>query len=294
MTEHEHIDGHDLAGGAPGSAGFDDDRLLAYALGLEDDAELRSALAGNDALRDRLAAMQADLEQVEGGIRSAVPPAPPAYDDPADARWQALRPYFEHRETAPRRGFFGRRALAYAAALAIVAAVSVAVVNTQFRGGPTTTARSEYSAPQDQAKTTGQQAGNSSNLSAYPTPASATNGSAGDFVARLAAEAQSWQRVVVARARAVADGAQRFAIVRVLKGAVQARAVSLFVVGTPPLAAGTLCVLYLDPVAQYGSGSTPPTPTGSPELRSFYSLTGAPALVEPLPAGVDADALTLP
>jgi hypothetical protein len=287
MTDHDHIDERGLAGGAIG--GFDDDRLIAYALGLEDDAELRAALAGDGALRDRLATMQAELAQVEGGIRSAVPPTPPAYDDPADARWQALRPYFEHKPATVRRGFYGRRALTYVAALGLVAAVSVGVVETQFRNSATT-GRSATAATQDSGKA----AGGGTELSGAPvygagspgavhSPAPANN--ADEFAVHIVVEAVSWHKVVVARAGDVVAGAQRFAILRVLKGSVKAHSVTLSVGTAPPVAAGTLCVLYLDPTA---------TPAASSAGGSLYLLAGVPALVEPLPTGENAGDPTLP
>jgi hypothetical protein len=306
MTEHDHIDEHDPADSA--NAGFDDDRLLAYALGLEDDTGLRAALAADGALRGRLATMQAELAHVEGGIRSAVAPEPPAYDDPADARWKALRPYFEHRQAPVRRGFFfGRRALSYVAALGIVVAVSVAVVDTQFRNSPTT--RSASSATQGSNKALD---GAGTELSGAPRNVGAPSraplpvyGTA-DFAGHVVGEAAGFHKVAVARAGDVVAGAQRFAIVRVLKGSVKAHAVTLSLADTPPVAAGVLCVLYLDPLAGSGAGSTQfggsaasagtsiPTPTESPAAGVLYFLADAPVLVEPLPAGNDIGPLTLP
>ncbi len=78
---------------------FDEDRLLAFALGLEDDAELQAALAVDEELRRRLEALQADLGDVGGGLERLVPAPDDTYADPA-ARWGELRPFFA---TAPAR-----------------------------------------------------------------------------------------------------------------------------------------------------------------------------------------------
>ena len=52
---------------------FDDDRLLAFALGLDDDPELVAATAADEGLRRRLDAVRAEVEQVGAQVRAAVP-----------------------------------------------------------------------------------------------------------------------------------------------------------------------------------------------------------------------------
>ena len=51
-------------------AAFDDDRLLDYALGLEDDPELAEALSHSARLRERLADLKSDLAAIESELRS--------------------------------------------------------------------------------------------------------------------------------------------------------------------------------------------------------------------------------
>jgi hypothetical protein len=68
-------------GTQPGG-GFDDDRLLAYALGLDDDPELLAAAEHDAELSGRLAAMRADVHRIGAQVQAAVP-APASQAEPA-------------------------------------------------------------------------------------------------------------------------------------------------------------------------------------------------------------------
>ena len=75
--------------------GFDDDRLLAYALGLDDDPELVAAAAADDELRARLEAVRAQAEAVGARVAAAVPAPDEDYADLSSPRWAALGEFFE-------------------------------------------------------------------------------------------------------------------------------------------------------------------------------------------------------
>jgi len=69
-------------------AAFDDDRLLDYALGIEDDPELAVALSSSARRRERLADLKSDLAAIETELHRTVPPIDESYADPgAAARW---------------------------------------------------------------------------------------------------------------------------------------------------------------------------------------------------------------
>ena len=76
-------------------AAFDDDRLLDYALGIEDDPELAVALSSSARLRERLADLKSDLAAIETELHRTVPPIDESYADPgAAARWPRLQRSF--------------------------------------------------------------------------------------------------------------------------------------------------------------------------------------------------------
>jgi hypothetical protein len=95
-------------------AAFDDDRLLDYALGIEDDPELAVALSSSARLRERLADLKSDLAAIETELHRTVPPIDESYADPgAAARWPRLQRSFGDGATVRRRpppdGRLGRR-----------------------------------------------------------------------------------------------------------------------------------------------------------------------------------------
>jgi hypothetical protein len=264
---------------------FDDERLLAYALGLDDDPALAAA-SGDGDVRRRLAALRADIEQVGANVRAAVPEPGAEYTDLGDPRWAGLRDYVTAgAPSAARRGaWHWLRVAVPVAVLALAAGVGVSVIARQ--GGS------------DHASI-------SSGATEGVVPQAAPGGSAKSYgaPARLPT-ADAFALVVVARAGAVRQGYQSFAVVRTLKGKTT-QAVRLRVLGTP-VEAGGLALLLLKPVsgqAQAGSGGgegASPGPTALPGLRPapqsapVYSYAGEPAYARQLPAGTDPSTVTLP
>jgi hypothetical protein len=279
---------------------FDDDRLLAFALGLEDDPELAAALAAQPTLRRRLDVLTADFEIIEGELHAMVPPAGPAYERPADATWNRLQKYYAAPKPArPAAGRSWRRLLAPAAALLGVAGGSVGVILSQHGQGGSSSATSSSGEVKPAAQPYGQVAG------VLPTKA-------------------DYALVVVARAGAYRAGAQQFAVVRVLKGKAGAT-LSVTLAGAAAIKPGDVRLLYLQPTASAatpgsdnravtGSGSSAlsgstaplPSPAATGGQNSAQGLlqkrlspvsaifAGRPALIVPLPAGSSADTVTVP
>lgn len=276
-------DGTDEMTGAPGEQ-FDDDRLLTYALQLEDDAELEQALATDAALRERLLAMRADLGAVEDQVRAAVPAPEEPWADLSAARWDGLRPYVTTRP-APvlRRRRFGVRVLAPVVGIAAAAALAVGLVLSQTGGGGTS--GSEYSA--------NSQSGGVASSSAAGLVKNGGN----------AADAVAYQTAVVARAGAVHSGVQDFAVVRTLKGNA-GHTVQLSVEVGGALKQGALALLLLTPTdkLQAPTAATPapsavPSTSPVPSRQTpahMYLYEGTTATVQQLPAGTDPQAVTLP
>lgn len=269
---------------------FDDDRLLAFALGLEDDPELEAALAGQPLLQRRLKALSADLERVKGELQSIVPPAGPAYERPADATWSRLQRYYAAPAAAGRSASWRwQRLLAPAAALLVVAAVSVGVVLTLHGQGGSSSGTSTAA----EGKSTADNAlGLQQGATALPRKA-------------------DYDLVVVARAGAYAAGNQQFTVLRVLKGKAGA-SVSVTVPRSAAVKAGEVRLLYLQPAAKFAvpSGGSSVNSYAAPSLTSpkpapaarapasthgvSAQFAGQPALIVPLPAGASAGTVTLP
>ena len=212
---------------------FDDDRLLAYALGLEADAALERALADDAGLRARLEAVQGELDAIASGISSAVPPEPPAYADLAAPRWQKLRPYLEHRTRRTKWGFPLRRVASSASAVAIVALVAVFVVRPALEHTRQTQSPTGVSAVKN-----GPEMGNDQMSGAGSMAA------AGSITAPAAAVAEAARTVVVIRAGAQDGTRQEVTVLRVLKG-VKPVAGRLTVPATGALTAGERYIVYL-------------------------------------------------
>ena len=191
--------------GMPPSERFDDDRLLAYALGLEDDAELEQALATDAALRERLSSMRDDLGAVEDQVHAAVPAPEESWADLSAARWDGLRPYVATPPApAPRRRRrLSWRVLAPAVGVAAAAALAIGIAISQTGGTNGSSGGSEFSAQPG----VGRRAA-ASHQGCRQSPA----------VAALAADAAAYRTAVVARAGAVTGGVQQFTVVRTLKG----------------------------------------------------------------------------
>jgi len=259
---------------------FDDDRLLAYALRLEDDPELLRAAGGDAALAGRLAAMRRDVAAVESGIAAAAPVPDAEYADPRAARWADLHGCLEAPAARRRRGRAPRwwRVVAPVSA-AVVVALTVGLVALD-RGQQTGTPRHEAAAPSVESAA----------------------GSTADNAARATLDAEGYAVVVVARPRAASGTRQSFRVVRVLKG--EAPRIITLRVGRNAAAAGRLHLLMLLPAGQadayQADGSTAPSPPASKSARlattrtAGYVYRGQPVLARELPAGTDPREVRLP
>jgi hypothetical protein len=274
--------------GAPGEQ-FDDDRLLAYALQLEEDAELEQALATDAALRERLQSMRADLGAMEDQVRAAVPVPEESWADLSAARWDGLRPYVTSKPSKdPRRRRFSLRVLAPVVGVAAAAALAIGIVLTQT-GGLNTGSSGEAASS----------AGGTAPL------ATAGNGPAKSFSVTspaAATDAAAYQTAVVARAGAVANGMQDFAVVRTLKGDAGST-VQLSVEVGGAIKRGALALLLLTPTDTLNTPATTPAPSAMPSPsatqsrnleRHLYLYHGTTAVVRTLPAGTDPNTVLLP
>ena len=104
---------------------YDDDRLLACALGLDEDPELLAAAAADAGLGARLEAMRADVAAIGAQVSAAVPEPEESYTDLSGDRWGGLKEYFDAPAEAakPRRERRWWRVLAPVAALVVLALV---------------------------------------------------------------------------------------------------------------------------------------------------------------------------
>jgi hypothetical protein len=285
----------DKADEMSGAPVFDDDRLLALALGLDDDSELEAAAAADEGLRRRLDAVRAEVEQLGAQVRASVPDPGADYAEPGAARWAGLQEFFAAaRPARRRRASRWLRVLAPAAVALVAVAVGLAVINDQKSG----TVGISSSLP-SAAKATGEAAGSQS-------------GAVGARVTDRAAQSlyeqiDQFAVVVLARAQAATGAFQRFVVVRVLKGAgpdsVRLR------VADRPVDVGRLNVLFLRPQPPtYVGPSTEATLTPLPSATETtstlgalasatpvaYSYGGQTAVLRQLPAGTDPYSLTLP
>jgi hypothetical protein len=281
----------------PPSGRFDDDRLLAYALQIGDDAELEQALAADAALRERLLAMRADLGVVEDQLRAAVPAPAESWADLSAARWDGLRPYVSTRP-APvlHRRRFSLRVLAPAVGVVAAAALAVGLVLSQT-GGVSSTSSTSAESTTSSSGSAQVAAGNSGGTKTYSLPSPA--------VAAADANAAAYQTAVVARAGAVNGGVQDFTVVRTLKGSAD-NTVRLSVEVGGALKQGALALLLLTPTNKLATPApsavpapSSPTPSASATdstraATHLYLYKGTTAVVQELPAGTDPSSLTLP
>ena len=195
------------SGMQPGG-GFDDDRLLALALGLDDDPELLAAAEGDAELAGRLAAMRADVALIGAQVGAAVPAPDEGYTDLSGERWSGLSEFFEPpaRVAKPRRERRWWRVAAPVTALVVLALV-VGIVAVNGGGGILDAARRRRW------------------LAPPPTPpsprpprtygAGATEKTTGG---RIADTLDRFAVIVLARARQATGALQRFAVLRIFKG----------------------------------------------------------------------------
>jgi hypothetical protein len=271
-----------------------DERLIDHALGLEDDPELEQELARSGELRERLQLLEADLRQIDTELHGVLPAVEEGWADLSHERWRRLQPFLEPPATRRSRSLRSRL-LVPALALLVVAALLVGVFSLRDVG------------PQS-SQTSAGGAARAPEAAGIPSALQkAVGGLAGGY-----------RQVVVAQAGAVQNGRQPYEVVRVLKGpALTSLTVDLgSATGVPE---GSLQVVYLDPLssppakAQDGQatlgngGTTGATPAssgqngdfgagGQPTVASPQAVTidGKPALVQPLPSGVDPSTLSLP
>jgi hypothetical protein len=315
------------SGMRPGG-GFDDDRLLAFALGLDDDPELVAAAENDAGLSGRLAAMRADVDRIGAQIAAAVPAPEDAYTDLSGERWSGLKEYLEvpASPAKPRRERRWWRVVAPVTAL-VVLAVVVGIVAVNQGTSPTGDSSAEVALSSSGAV----QPGSAENLNpdtrtqtSTPTdsgtaPAAGTGSDTGadngpgvvksqeaaptTALERLADQLDRFAIVVLARARAATGALQRFAVVRIFKGA--APEVVELEVDDHPADVGRLHLLMLDPTPDAGeqSGSPEPIPSlaaaqegavmGTP-LAVSYTYGGEPTMVREFAAGTDPDMVNLP
>jgi len=266
---------------------FDDDRLLAYALGLDDDPGLEAAAEADAALNARLAAMRADVGAVGAGLDRVVPAPPDEYTDLSGTRWGELREFVAApAPAAPRRRPMWLRVLVPAAAIALV--LVAGVVGLQRLG---TVGGNEAATVADDEKTVesyGRQSGGTGTAEDAGAPS----------LDATIPDPTAYETVVVARAQLPFGGRQRFEVLRVLRGEAGTE-VSLAMVDRA-LAPDTLAILYLRPTGHANDAPSAPSPasTATPLVVAGkvvrYTFKGEPALARRLPADTDLETITLP
>ena len=278
--------------------GFDDDRLLALALELDDDPELVAAAAGDAELAGRLAAMRADVARIGAQVGAAVPAPEEDYADVSGERWSGLAEFFEPPASVakPRRERRWWRVIAPVTALVVLALV-VGIVAVNGGGGSSSGSSAEVARS---AADSAQPATASQGFSS----ASTKSQSAETTASRVAEELDRFAVIVLARARQASGALQRFAVLRIFKG--DAPNVVELEVDNQPADQGRLHLLMLDPVAttQVESASPEPIPSlgtsmgeqglpGKP-LTVAYTYEGEPTMVRELDLGADPDTVSLP
>ena len=278
---------------------YDDDRLLACALGLEEDPELLAAAAADAELAARLEAMRADVAAVGAQVSAAVPEPAESYTDLSGEGWSGLREYLEAPPAAaPRSERRWWRVLAPVAALVVLAVVVgvIAINGGGTTGSSSSTSSSLAQSAADQATPAQGYSGSGATKSAAtPAPELASVGE------RFRDELDRFAVVVLARARQVSGVVQRFAVLRIFKGS--APKVVELVVNDQPTDAGRLHVLMLEPTASPApeDGSPwpmpeSPTPVAGSPLPATISPEPETASPEPIPslAAVDVPGTELP
>jgi hypothetical protein len=232
---------------------MDDDRLLAYVLGLDDDPELVAAAATDSELGSRLEEVRAEVDAVAAGVRAAVPAPDETYTDLSDARWAGLQEYFTPARERPRRERRGSRrwlrVLAPVAAVALAVAIGVSVIERQGgadlgiaeRSGKT--ADTSSSAHDDSAGGGPAESGSTGASVADGVPAAATSvtpeqsshdeppsgavmaaggvpvpATSVNRLAALSEQMDDFAVIVLATAQQAADGFQDFLVLRVFRG----------------------------------------------------------------------------
>jgi hypothetical protein len=306
--------------GTPPAGEFDDDRLLALALGLDDDPELLWAAAADAGLGARLATMRADVEAIGAQVRTAVPEPDASYTDLSGERWGGLKEYLEvpASAAAPRRERRWWRVAAPVAALAVLALVagivaldqggqplstgsSAEVARTAADADDSFTGQTESTKSADEAAALGTAAptGPTTTPDAAATPPPEETPQT--TIQSLTAQLDRFAVVVLARARQATGALQRFAVLRIFKG--DAPEVVELEVDDSPADEGRLHLLMLDPTTSDEALQSPePFPslaTGGDvafgrALAVTYTYHGEPTMVREFAAGTDPDLVSLP
>ena len=282
--------------------GFDDDRLLALALGLDDDPELLAAAEDDDALAARLAAMRADVAAIGAQVSAAVPAPEESYTDLSGDRWSGLKEYFEPAPAAKsRRERRWWRVVAPLAALAVLA-LFVGIIAVHGGGGSSSSTSSSGEAQTADQAASAQISSGAGFKAVEPQPETAAE--------RIVDQLDHFGVVVLAQARQATGVLQRFAVLRIFKGDAP-KVVELEVDGKPA-DAGRLHLLMLDPVAATPEASATPEESVSPEplpslamtkggdlglgepLTVAYTYQGEPTMVREFAAGTDPSTVSLP
>lgn len=290
MTERE-----DTNGAQPR---FDDDRLLGFILGLEDDPDLEEAAASDPAMRERLAAIRAGTDAVREGLERVVPPPPDGYADLTDPRWSELRELVAApAAAAPRRRPTWLRVLAPAAAIVLVLVAGVVGVQRlgDTGGNEAATSAVDEKATEGYGKDGGAVQGEAT------TRAEGSDGVAAPTLSRGTLDPATYATVLVARAGALAAFRQRFEILRVLQGDestfVAGEVLRLDIVDRA-VAADRLVVLYLEPLAATGTAVATPAPAPSVSavggMVIDYEFRGDIVYAQQLPSDTDPDKVALP
>jgi hypothetical protein len=258
---------------------YDDDRLLASALGLDDDPELLAAAASDAALAARLDAMHAGVAQVVAQTSAAVPEPDESFTDLSGERWGGLREYFDAPPArAPRRERRWWQVVAPVAAVLVIALL-IGIVAVNGGGSSGADGDSGSVAARAEADAYGAQSSGEGASKGVDTGEITINGPT--LKERFVDQLDRFAVVVLARARQVSGAVQRFAVLRIFKG--QAPKVVELAVGDEPADQGRLHLLMLDPNAEPEVATVPDTAGASPWPDAGSPLAGVES---PLP-GID-------
>jgi hypothetical protein len=254
---------------------YDDDRLLALALGLDDDPDLSAAMEADDALRHRFETVRTDVDAVASGVLAAVPAPDETYTDLSDPRWAQLQELFAADAKRPAEARRGSRrwlrVLAPAAAIVLALAVGVTVVQRLSQQTADVGERSAKAA--DTLTAAGSPAGGSAGSVPVATPVQTT-------LAGIHDQFDQFATVVLATARQARGAFQQFVVVRVLKGD-GPRVMNLRVVDHPT-ETGRLHLLMVQPTPMALEAS----PTAGEEPSVIATATVGPSTAPGAEIGV--------
>ncbi len=287
---------------------YDDDRLLAYALELDDDPELARALEADEVLRDRLTAISDDLHAVRDGLDALASPSEPDSLDLASPRWAPLH---RHLKPRPRRTRLRLRLNTLVPVFSLVlaiAAAGAAIIHETMQSPATTPA--ETTATNDAANTAATAKREAAaKIVASPKATTAASLHTSLKLARRIDRAGGFGLILIATAQRPTASTQPFLIVSSLRGSASGL-FSLKASGRPVPKDG-LYLLLLRPSNQAAAISsamntavdqlnkspshrpTPSSRSGEP-LVAIYSYADAVAIAISLPLGTNPGTVHLP